>query len=53
MKICWDTLEKFIYDKKCGCWKNKYGVKYIYMNSNRAAIPERCSGLGVIMENLW
>lgn len=32
MKICWDNLEKFIYDPINHCWKNIYGVKYIYVD---------------------
>jgi hypothetical protein len=33
MKICWDNLEQFIYDKINVCWKNKYNVKYIYRDT--------------------
>lgn len=33
MKICWDNLDKFTYDSIGGCLKNKYGVKYAFMDN--------------------
>lgn len=33
MKICWDNLEKFIYNSKIGKWRNKNKHSYVYMES--------------------
>jgi len=30
MKICWDNLEKLIYNRKRGKWRDKYWHYYIY-----------------------